>query len=106
MVLPEEIQSEIDSAQNAIKDGNEGKARVCARRAVGTAFRLSNCTKETTRSISANEILKFISTNEKFSIEVRSASRRLSASVNEADISFRPVEDALLIIAELLCGNQ
>lgn len=32
MVLPEEIQSEIDSAQNAIKDGNEGKARVCARR--------------------------------------------------------------------------
>ena len=106
VVLPEKIQSEITSARKALDDGNEGKARVCARRAVGNAFRFSNHTKGNDILISANEILKLIATNENFSEEARKAARRLSANVNEADISLQPVEDALLIIEELLRGNQ
>lgn len=106
MVLPEEIQSEITSAQKALEDGNDGKARVCARRAVGKAFQFSNPSKEIQRSINANEVLKLIAVNEKFSEKANKAARRLSASVIEAEISLKPVEDALLIIKELLSADQ
>jgi hypothetical protein len=102
----EEIQKEITSAQKALEDQNEGKARVCARRAVGNAFRLSNHSMEVLQSIGANEILKIIAADEMFSEGVRNAARRLAASVNEGDISLRPVDDALLIIEELLLGSQ
>ena len=35
----EKINKELITAENALKDGNEGKARVCARRAVSFAIR-------------------------------------------------------------------
>ena len=35
----EKINKEFIAAENALKDGNEGKARVCARRAVSFAIR-------------------------------------------------------------------
>jgi hypothetical protein len=37
MNQPELIQQELSMAEEALKGGNEGKARVCARRAVGLA---------------------------------------------------------------------
>ncbi len=39
--LPTEIESELRQAQAALAEGNDGKARACARRAVGKAFSLS-----------------------------------------------------------------
>jgi hypothetical protein len=102
MVLPEDVRSELSSAQEASNKGNEGRARVCARRAVGNAFRGSKYWKEDSPPQSVNEILKLISSSDKIPAETRNAARRLSASVLEEDISRRPIEDALLIIEELL----
>jgi len=106
MVLPREVQTEIGSAQDALKDGNDGKARVCARRAVGKAFNLSIYSRKMERPIGANEILKLIAVDEKFSNDTRKAARRLSANVTEQELSQRPTEDALLIIQELLRTGQ
>lgn len=102
MILPEGIQSELSSAHEALNEGNEGKARVCARRAVGNAFRKSKYWKENERPLSANTVLKLIASSDKISVETRNAARRLSAGVLEEDISRRPIDDALLIIEELL----
>ncbi len=102
MVLPEDVQSELSSAQEASNEGNEGKARVCARRAVGNAFRKSKYWTEGTSPKSVNEILKLISSSDNIPARTRTAARRLSAGVLEEDISRRPIEDALLIIEELL----
>ncbi len=102
MDLPDEVQNEISSARMALEKGNGGKARVCARRAVGEAFRLSEHSKELGRGLSANEILKLIAAADDFPAGVKTAARRLAASVNDEEISLSPVEDALLIIQDLL----
>ena len=100
--IPEDIRNELMQAHAALAEGNEGKARVCARRAVGKAFNQSNYFREITRVVSANEILKLLSSDARLSAEVRTAARRLAASVMEEGISKKPVEDALMIIEELL----
>ncbi len=102
MVLPEEIQSELKSAHEALNDGNEGKARVCARRAVGKAFQISKYSGEVERFISAHEIVKLVARSNKFPAGIREAATRLSASVLEEIISKKPIDDALLIIETLL----
>jgi len=102
MVLPEEVENELSSAQEALSDGNIGKARVCARRAVGNAFRLSKHFTEFRKVLSAIEIVKLVGSSETFSLEVRKAALRLSASVTEGKISEHPVKDALVIIEGLL----
>jgi hypothetical protein len=106
MVLPEEVQSELSSAQEALKGDNIGKARVCARRAVGKAFNLLKYSKKMERPVGVNEILKLIAAAEKFSAEARNAAQRLSANVLEQEISTKPIDDALLIIEELLRSGQ
>ncbi len=60
--LPTEIESELRQAQAALAEGNDGKARVCARRAVGKAFSLSKYSgSDVCRSaLSATESLKVI----------------------------------------------
>ncbi|HUI31130.1 MAG TPA: hypothetical protein VLX91_13040 [Candidatus Acidoferrales bacterium] len=110
--LPEEIQGELRLAQDAMNLGNEGKARVCARRSVGKAFQAFGHAKglrpgsSGMRVLDANETLKLISVTEEFPAGVREAARRLSASVLEKEISKRPVDDALLIIEELFSNPQ
>jgi hypothetical protein len=93
-------------AQAALADGNAGKARVCARRAVGKAFQLSRYSKEIGRLVSANGSLKIIAGMAQLPVEVRKAAERLSASVLEEGISQKPVEDALVIIVQLLEISQ
>lgn len=108
MNLPEEIESELTLSRDAAAEGNDGKARVCARRAVGRAFRRSRYSSELTSTQSTTQILKAISTSDLFPPGVRKASARLSASVAENDglsVSMKPVEDALVLITHLL-GEQ
>jgi hypothetical protein len=106
MLLPEEIQSELNAGQKALGERNEGKARVCARRAVGKAFDQSMYSEKVERVTSANEIVKLIADDERFSAEVRNAARRLSANVLEMEISRKPIDDALVIIAGLLPDSR
>ncbi|MFZ1081602.1 MAG: hypothetical protein WAO19_06730 [Candidatus Kryptoniota bacterium] len=100
--IPEDIRSELAQAQAALADGNAGKARVCARRAVGKAFQLSKYSREFERPLSAIESLKLAAAMVQLTIEARNAAERLLTSVLEEGISHKPVDDALLIIAELL----
>lgn len=105
MDLPHEIEAELTLARTAADDGNDGKARVCARRAVGRAFQRSPYSSELTSTQSAIQILRAISMSDVFPADVRKASARLSASVAENDgllVSTRPVEDALVLITYLL----
>lgn len=105
MDLPEEVEGELARGRAAAADGNDGKARVCARRAVGVAFRKSRYSSQGALAQSTTQILKAISGSDAFDSEVRGAAARLSAGVAEsegASVSKQPVEDALAIIDALL----
>lgn len=105
MGLPEEIEAELSQAREAEKEGNDGKSRVCARRAVGKAFTLSRCRPQTAPALSATQILRTISADPTFPKTLCEAARRLSTSVARdggSSVSTQPVHDALLIISWLL----
>ncbi len=108
MALPVAIEAELELARIAAEDGNEGKARVCARRAVGKAFSLSPLGKrEVNSSLSTIQCLGIISKEDGISEEARISALRLMKSVTEnrgASASRTPVEDALLIINALLAA--
>ena len=105
MGLPAEIEGELSLARDAEREGNDGKARVCARRAVGKAFALSRYPSQPAPAFSTTQILKTISADVTFSEEIREAAGRLAASVAEnhgASVSTQPVQDALMIITVLI----
>ncbi len=105
MDLPGEIASELEQARKAEAEGNDGKARVCARRAVGRAFMLSNYSAGFPPSFSATQSLKAVIELKDLPEAVRGAATRLSTSVAEnsgLSISMKPVEDAVIIIHQLL----
>ncbi|MCL5266926.1 MAG: hypothetical protein M1469_02335 [Bacteroidetes bacterium] len=107
--LPAEIANELSAGQKALDDGNDGKARVCGRRAVGKAFARSRYSKGIAGTISSIESLKLISTVEELSAEVRDAARRLSLSVADTSarpISTEPIKDALVIVHALLRSQK
>jgi len=102
--LPQEVQLELYTAQDALKSGNLGRARVCARRAVARAYEKSDLNPHPGHPISAMEVLKRLSQIENLRPELQNAIRRLSASVadNDMQISTMPIEDALSIIEFIL----
>ncbi len=92
-------------ARDALTDGNDGKARVCARRAVGKAFQDSRYRTRFPSAQSTPQILKAISGSEVFPPDVREIAERLAASVAENNgllVSSHPVEDAVGLIIYLL----
>lgn len=108
MELPAEVRTELEQAGKASEDGNDGRARVCARRAVGKAFILSAYgRRQGNESMSSIQCLNVISELKEISDGSRQASRRLVRSVaekGEESVSRNPVKDAMLIIVELLAG--
>ncbi len=105
MDLPGEIASELEQAQKAEAEGNDGKARVCARRAVGRAFMLSTYSTGFPPSFSATQSLKAVIELNDVPEAVRAAATRLSTGVagnKGLSISVNPVEDAVVIINQLL----
>lgn len=99
------IQQELTAAEAARNACNEGKARVCARRAVtlATGAWLARSSLPQWRG-DAMEHLRQIQQNEAFPLPIRQAAERLSTSVtrrHQAPFTTDPIADARLIIAHL-----
>ena len=101
------IEQELAAAQAAQQDGNHGKARVCARRAVARATEawLARLLLPRWRG-DAMAHLRQIQQDASFPLPIRQAAERLSTPVTRqhaAPFTMDPVADARLIIAHL--GN-
>ena len=99
------IEQELEAARAAQQNGNDGKARVCARRAVARAIeawigRLSFPQWHG----DAMAHLRHIQQDASFPLPIRQAAERLSTSVTRqhaTPFTTDPVADARLIIAHL-----
>ena len=99
------IEQELAVAEAAWKDANEGRARVCARRAVALAADWWLDRLHVRRwSGDAMEHLRRIQRDASFPLPIREAAERLSTSVTRrhaAPFSTDPISDARLIIEHL-----
>ncbi len=97
-----DLHAEFERAASARRKGNEGQARVCARRAAGVAIR-EYLIRRGTRppSVSAYDLLTLIKDNASLSAELRLVADHLTARVTE---EFKlPVDADLVAEARLLC---
>jgi hypothetical protein len=102
------IEQELGAAKVAWKDGNEGKARVCARRAVAlvTEAWLAGLPHPLWRG-DAMEHLRQIQRHVSLPLPIREAAERLSTAVprrQAAPFTTDPLADARVII-EYLAAN-
>jgi HEPN domain-containing protein len=81
----EELHWEFDHAQKARLGGNEGRARVCARRAAGIAIReyLAR-TGQPAQTVSAIELLDLLQARTDLSPDLRQAAAALRMRVTQA----------------------
>ena len=98
----EQIEHELSTAREALKIGNEGKARVCARRAAGQAITwfLSKYPRPHWQADAMNQLLNMKS-DETFPDNVRNAALRLTTKISERftyPFSNDPIDDAKTII--------
>ena len=101
--MTDEIQRELDRAQKALEEKNEGMVRVCARRAAGAAIRgwMSWQAQPPAWGASAVTRLRAVAADETLPEQVRAAARRISTTVShDHTIPFaeNPIDDARLII--------
>ena len=99
------IDREFAAAEVAWTQGNAGKARVCARRAVALAVEawLARSTDAFRRG-DAMEHLRRIQQQKAFPMAVRQAAERLTTAVtkrHEAPFTSDPIGDARLIVGHL-----
>ena len=99
------IEQELAAAQTAQQDRNDGKARVCARRAVARAAEawLARLPAPQWRGDALTQ-LQHIQQDSSFPLPIRQAAERLSTPVTRqhaAPFTIDPVADAKLIIAHL-----
>jgi hypothetical protein len=99
------IEQELAAAQAAQQNSNDGKARVCARRAVAIATEawLARLPLPRWRG-DAMEHLRQIQQDASFPLPIRQAAERLSSPVTRqhtTPFTTDPVADARLIIAHL-----
>jgi hypothetical protein len=97
-----QIEAEFEKAEQARARGNEGQARVCARRAAGIAIR-EYLTRQEVRppSVSAYDLLNFLKEDPDLSADLRLIANHLTLRVNE---EFRlPVDADLIAEARTLC---
>jgi HEPN domain-containing protein len=99
-----QIESEFEKAAQARERGNEGQARVCARRAAGIAVR-EYLTRKGIRpaSTSAYDLLNLIKDDSALSSDLRRIADHLTVRVTE---EFKlPVNADLLAEAKELCDR-
>ncbi len=97
-----EINAELEHAEQARARGQEGQARVCARRAAGIAARLYFGRRgRIIRSPSAYDVLKLLMKEPSLAPELRQAAEHLTLRVDE-DFKL-PVEVDLISEARRLC---
>ena len=99
------IEQELGAADAAQHDGNDGKARVCARRAVArvTEAWIAPLPSPPWHG-DTMALLRHIQQDTSFPLPIRQAAERLSTSVTRqraAPFTTDPVADARLIIAHL-----
>ncbi|HET6822279.1 MAG TPA: hypothetical protein VFH34_06500 [Anaerolineales bacterium] len=97
-----QVESEFEKAEQARARGNEGQARVCARRAAGIAVR-EYLTRQGIRppSVSAYDLLNFLKEDPHLSDEMRLIADHLTLRVNE---EFKlPIEADLIAEARTFC---
>lgn len=99
------IEQELAAAEAAWKSGNDGKARVCARRAVALADDawLAKQSDGSFRGDAMAHLLR-IQHNQSLPVSVRNAAARLSTAVTQKDsapFSTDPIGDAGIIIRHL-----
>ena len=96
------MQVEFERAEQARARGNEGQARVCARRAAGMAAREYLARRgQIIRTPSAYDLLKLLAEDSSLSDELRQSAANLTLRVNE---EFRlPEEVDLVAEARALC---
>lgn len=97
-----EIQAEFERAEQARTRGNEGQARVCARRAAGIAAREYFARRgEKVNIPSAYDLLNRLAGDPSLSSELRQSARYLTLRVNE---EFKlPVDIDLVAEARKFC---
>lgn len=110
MVNPALIEQALAAAEVAWKDGNEGKARVCARRAVAlvTEAWLAGLPDPLWRG-DAMEHLRQIQRHAALPLPVREAAERLSTAVprrHAAPFATDPLGDARVIIEYLAANTE
>ena len=98
------IQNEFEQAETARARGNEGQARVCARRAAGIAIREYNARRgQIIRTPSAYDLLQLLAEEPHLAPELKQAATYLTLRVNE---EFKlPVDVDLLKEARKLCDR-
>lgn len=99
------IEQKLTGAEEALKIGNEGKARVCARRAVALADD-AWLAKQSEQSFRGDALahLRRIQQDLSLPLSIRQAAVRLSTAVTQKDSSLfstDPIGDARIIIAYL-----
>jgi len=109
LALKRTIRRELIDAEQARIDGNEGRARVCARRAAGWAVSFTRSLNEG-REIEANayEMLQWLAQQADTADAVRAAAARLTVRVSlDHTLPFPedPLEDARMIVEALLGTN-
>jgi len=99
-----QIQNEFEMAEQARARGNEGQARVCARRAVGIAAREYFAQRgQALRAPSAYDLLKLLAEDPLLPADLQQAAVYLTLRVNE---EFKlPVDVDLLAEARKLCSG-
>ncbi len=100
----DKLQKEFELAESARAGGNEGKARVCARRAAGIAIREYYARRGYhVRTPSAYDLLQMLTDEPQLSPELKRSATYLTLRVNK---EFRlPVDVDLLDEARKLCDR-
>ena len=99
-----EMQIEFERAEQARGRGNEGQARVCARRAAGVAIR-EYLTRQAIRppSTSAYDLLNLIKEDPRLSSDLKRIADHLTVRVTE---EFKlPVDADLIAEARMFCED-
>ncbi len=104
-----QIEKEFATAEHAKITGNDGMARVCARRAVGiaTTFWLQTNPRQGW-GVDAMSQLRFLALDDAMPQEVRDAAKRLTTKITEqftSPFSTNPINDSKIIISHLM-GQQ
>ncbi len=106
LTLQRTIHRELEDAHRARIDGNEGRARVCARRAAGWAVSFTRSLNEECEvEANAYEMLQWLAQQVDTADAVRSAATRLTARVSlDHTLPFPedPLDDAQMIVETLL----
>ncbi|MGB7874045.1 MAG: hypothetical protein WBL25_06650 [Anaerolineales bacterium] len=100
----EKLQKEFELAESARARGNEGQARVCARRAAGIAIREYYARRgQHVRTPSAYDLLQMLAEEPQLPPDLKQAASYLTLRVTE---EFKmPVEVDLLAEARKLCDG-